>query len=108
MAGREAERPRMAFEGDADMPDAATPPYAAWAHWRNVAGSIAMSFMEAEKWGVMAADFQIRVMQQGLSVVGIDRMCQRVAPDMDQATALAHMAMYETAEPYVLDDAGGA
>ena len=69
----------MAFEGDVDMPDAATPEYAAWAHWRNVAGSIAMSFMEAEDIGVMAANFQMRVMQQDLSVAGVDRMCQWAA-----------------------------
>ena len=108
MAGPEPKRPRMAFEGDVDMPDAATPEYAAWAHWRNVAGSIAMSFMEAKDIGVVAANFQKRVMQQGLSVAGVDRMCRWAAPDMDQATALAHKAMYEKAEPYVLDVAARA
>ena len=56
----------------------------------------------------MAANFQMRVMQQGLSVAGVHRMCQWAAPDMDQATALAHMGMYEKAEPYVLDVAVGA
>ena len=107
MAGPEPKRPRMAFEGAVDMPDAATLEYATWAHWRNVAGSVAMSFMEAEDIGVMAANFQMRVTQQGLSVAGVDRMCQWATPDMDQATALAHMAMYEKAEPYVLDVAAG-
>ena len=31
MAGPEPKRPRMAFEGDVDMPDAATLECAAWA-----------------------------------------------------------------------------
>ena len=108
MGGPEPKRPCMALQGDVNMPNAATPEYAAWAQWRNVAGSIAMSFMEAEDIGVMAANFQMRVMQQGVSVAGVDRMCQWAAPDMDQPTALAHMAMYEKAEPYVLDVAAGA
>ena len=108
IAGLEPKCPRMASEGDGGMPDAATPEYASWAHWRNIAGSIAMRFMEAEDIGVMAANFQMQVMQQGLSVAGVDRMCQWAAPDMDQTTALAHMAMDEKAEPYVLDVAVGA
>ena len=108
VAGLEPKRLCMAFEGDVDMPDAASPEYAAWARWRNVARSIAMSFMEAEDIGVMAANYQMRVMRQGLSVAGVDRMCQCVALDMDRATALAHMAMYKKAEPYVLDVVAGA
>ena len=40
-------------------------------------------------------------------MAGVDRMCQWAAPDMDQATALAHMAMYERAKPCVLDAAAG-
>ena len=75
MAGLEPKRLRMAFEDDVDMPDAATPEYTAWPHWRNFGGSIAMIFMEAEDIGVMAANFQMRVMQQGLSVAGVDSMC---------------------------------
>ena len=41
-------------------------------------------------------------------MAGVNRMCQWATPDMDQATALAQMAMYEKAEPYLLDVMGGA
>ena len=90
------------------MPDAATLEYAAWAHWRNVARCIAMSFMEAEDIGVMVANFHMRIMQKGLYVAGVDGTCQWAAPDMDKTTAFAHMAMYEKAEPYMLDVTAGA
>ena len=59
-----------------------------------MAGSIALNFMEPEHVRVTAAKFQMQLMEQGLSVAGFDQMCQWAAPDMDQATALAHMAMY--------------
>ena len=42
-----------------------------------------MSFMEAEDIGVMATNFQMQVMQQGLFVAGLDGMHQWAAPDMD-------------------------
>ena len=80
----------------------------AWARWRDAAGSVALNFMDREDLGVMAAQYQMRAMEQGLSVAGVDRMCQWAAPQLDQPTDLAYLARYEKAAPYVLDVAAGA
>ena len=69
---------------------------------------MALNFMDGEDLGVMAAQYHMRAMKRGLSVAGVDRMCQWAAPDLDQPTALAYLAMYEKAAPYVLDVAAGA
>ena len=71
-------------------------------------GSVALNFIDGEDLGVMAVQYQMRAMEQGLSVAGVDWMCQWATPDLDQPTALAYPAMFEKASPYVLDVAAAA
>ena len=71
--GSEPKRARTTFEGHIEMLDAATPEYVVWARWRNDPRTIATSFMEPEDVGVMAAKFQMQVMEQGLSVPFVNR-----------------------------------
>ena len=69
---------------------------------------MALNFIDGEALGVMVVQYQMRAMEQGLSVAGVDQMCQWAAPDLDQPTALAYLAMYEKAAPYVQDVAAAA
>ena len=46
--------------------------------------------MEGENVGLLAAHYQMRAMEKGLSLAGIDCRSQWAAPELDQPTALAY------------------
>jgi len=66
---RGAKRARLAFNRvDMDLDPVKTPEYARWERWRDHAAATAYGFLDSADAGIMAARYQERLMEDGLSM----------------------------------------
>ena len=93
---RGAKRARLAFNRDnMDLNPVKTPEYARWEQWRDVAAATAYGFVDSADAGIMATQYQERLMEDGLSVAGVDRAVEWAGGGLDAPTALIYMALFE-------------
>ena len=93
---RAAKRARLAFNrDDMDLDPVKTPEYERWERWRDHAAATAYGFLDSADAGVMAAQYQERLMEDGLSVAGVDRAVEWAGGGLDAPTALIYMALFE-------------
>ena len=93
---RGAKRARLAFNrDDMDQDPVKTPEYARWERWRDHAAAPAYGFLDSADAGIMAARYQERLMEDGLSVAGVDRAVEWAGGGLDAPTALIYMALFE-------------
>ena len=101
---RAAKQARLAFNRhDMDLGPVKTPEYARWERWRDHAAATAYGFLDATDAGVMAAQYQERLMEDGLSVAGVDRAVEWAGGGLDTPTALIYMALFERSSNLRLD-----
>ena len=101
---RGAKRARLAFNrDDMDLDPVKTPEYARWERWRDHAAATAYGFLESAEAGIMAARYQERLMEDGLSVAGVDRAVEWAGGGLDAPTALIYMALFERSTDLRLD-----
>ena len=101
---RGAKRARPAFNrDDMDLDPVKTPEYARWERWRDHAAATAYGFLDSADAGIMAAQYQERLMEDGLSVAGVDRAVEWASGGLDAPTALIYMALFERSSNLRLD-----
>ena len=101
---RGAKRARLAFNrDDMDLDPVKTPEYARWERWRDHAAATAYGFLDSADAGIMAARYQERLMEDGLSVAGVDRAVEWAGGGLDAPTALIYMALFERSTDLRLD-----
>ena len=101
---RGAKRARLAFNrDDMDLDPVKTPEYARWERWRDHAAPTAYGFLDSADAGIMAAQYQERLMEDGLSVAGVDRAVEWAGGGLDAPTALIYMALFERSSNLRLD-----
>ena len=101
---RGAKRARLAFNrDDMDLDPVKTPEYARWERWQDHAAATAYGFLDSADDGIMAARYQERLMEDGLSVAGVDRAVEWAGGGLDAPTALIYMALFERSTDLRLD-----
>ena len=98
-----AKRRKLAFESDADMPDAPSPQFEAWAKWRDGPSRQMVTFLETDECGAAAMGMHTELMGRGLSQAGVDRATDWAAPQKLQHECLLWMALYERSTGVGLD-----
>ena len=101
---RAAKRARLAFNrDDMDVDPVKTPECARWERWRDHAAATAYGFLDSADAGIVAAQYQERLMEDGLYVAGVDRAVEWAGGGLDAPTALIYMALFERSSNLRLD-----
>ena len=78
--------------------------YQAWKEWHVNSYNIAPGFMSAKDFGAMAAVFHTKLLRDGLSMAGVDRVVNWADPDSsDPADTLLAITPFEKQGNYKLD-----